>query len=185
MSTIIETPLTPNPFRPLARRNFRFCVPDEWYRRSKSRIMPSISVVPSESTLKQAAIWDTSNEDESSEGEGTAKVKITQRPSNERRDSPDWRSSLSQVRLSSLFEGWGGTAASQLPKRASFSPERVSVSEPKLVQHFTGGNLLDLGNEAPESAEPDNAEFEAVLVRMFFSCTSYLLLNRCHRTNLA
>lgn len=167
MSATIETPLTPNPFRPSAQRNFRFCVPDEWYRRSKSRIVPTTSVGPSESTLKQAANLGKYDEAESSEGEDTAKIKITQRPHNERRDSPDWRSSLSQARLSSLFEGWGNTTPSQASKRDSFSPERVSVSEPKLVQQFTGGSRSDPGSEVSESAEPDSAEFEALLVRIF------------------
>lgn len=112
-----------------------------------------------------------SDDEGSIEGEGTAKQKKSDdnaRARDERRNSPDWRSSLSQSRLSSLFGGWVSESPTTTPSRSSavFAPDLVS--EPKLVGRIPRGaegarvespNPGDLDIE-----EPDSAEFEKMLV---------------------
>lgn len=129
---------------------------------------------------------ETSDSDDSTDGEGTAKQqKLIQTPRlhDERRDSPDWRNSFSKSRLPNLFDGWLSNAPSTSPKRASITslPERLIVSEPKLVEHPTGssGAESDCGDsENIEIEEPDAAEFEQMLVRLF-SVTCLFLGWRC------
>ena len=48
---------------------FRFCVPDEWYRRSRSRNLSSASFETSEATIKQLEALQESDEDEDDEAE--------------------------------------------------------------------------------------------------------------------
>lgn len=170
VSNVIETPFLSNPLCSSARRSFRFCIPDEWFRRPKSRPVTSTSLESSESKVEQLADLEKSEEkDESTDDEGTAKqqkVVQTPRPHNEEHNPPDWRSSLSQGRLSNLFDGLLGN-----PPSTSFkisAPERVNVSEPKLVEHHTGssgaGNSSGYSEESG-TEEPDSMEFERMLVR--------------------
>jgi diaphanous 1 len=121
-------------------------------------------------TIEQLA---ASEEDRSADDEGTAKQqKVVQasRPCNDERDSPDWRSSLSQRRLSNLFDSLLGNPSSVSPKRASAisTPERVNVSEPILVDHHTGSSGAGNGCWDSEESEtgPDSIEFEKMLVRI-------------------
>jgi hypothetical protein len=116
---------------------------------------------------------ETSDDGESTDGEDTAKQqKLVQPPHpHNKRDSPEWRSSLSQNRLSTLFDAWSNNTQSTSPKRVStvFTSERVSVSEPKLVEHHTGSSGAGSGHgnfENSETEEPDSAEFEQMLVRL-------------------
>lgn len=183
---MIETPFATNPFRSSAQRSFRFCIPDEWFRRSKPRSVSSASLEPSESTIKQYAELQGSEAEGSSDGEDTAKARKSdqiRRPENERRDSPDWRSSLSQSRLSNLFEGWGNSPGSNSTARGSvvFPPERINVSEPKLVEHRTGSGEpvnTDHGPAEDNEAEPDRDEFEQMLVSCIRALKRPSLMNQ-------
>ncbi|KAH7919532.1 hypothetical protein BV22DRAFT_1075069, partial [Leucogyrophana mollusca] len=144
---------------------YHFCVPDEWYRRSKPRALSVTSLQPSEETIKHLKELESEEED----GEGTAKQKkslseqhaeslAVPRPS-----SPDWRSSLSQSRLTNLFSSWSQTTA---PAPTPAPPSnRKSVSEPTLMEQHTGGSVsMDRGNQVAEESELfDAAEFEQLL----------------------
>jgi diaphanous 1 len=175
MLEIIQNGLIPNPLSSNARRTFRFCVPDEWYRRSRSRNMSSnSSLEPSDSTIKQLAALQESDEEESDEDEGTAKTPKQIHPSS--RPSPtsqqSWRGSVTQARLSSLFDGWLGSAPPSSPPSVSnrnsaiFTPERKSVSEPKLMPQHSG-NILRVDDssdtEQDESDSFDEQAFEEML----------------------
>ncbi|KZT71430.1 FH2-domain-containing protein [Daedalea quercina L-15889] len=169
MSSILESPYTPNPFvssPSTASRSFRFCVPDEWYRRSKSRQVSTTSTEPSEDTIRRLA--DLEELDESDEAEGTAKQKDLAQP--EAPASPtfsmttDWRASISQNRFSSMFESWIRPTSPEIPVGATAAKEKI-VSEPKLVEQHTGGtivgNAFDSTDEDPNDL--DELEFEHVL----------------------
>ena len=112
MFQAIQAPVSPNPLSPSATRSFRFCVPDEWYRRSKSRNVSTASLEPSEDTIKkfralQASTDDDYGDDEDEDDdddEGTAKMAAGKQHSPN--SSNDWRGTVSQNRLSTLFEGW-------------------------------------------------------------------------------
>jgi hypothetical protein len=114
---------------------------------------------------------ETSDNDDSTDGEGTAKQqRLIQTPHlhDEQRDPSD---SLSKSRLPNLFDGWLSNAPSTSPKRTSIIslPERLIVSEPKLVELPTSssGAGNDYGDsENIEAEEPDAAEFEQMLVRL-------------------
>lgn len=163
VSAAIETPFISNPMKQSARRSFRFCVPDEWYRRSKPRLV-NPPPEPSDGTIKHLADSNTPESDgeSSTEGEGTAKQKNagTAAKASERPISPDFSS---QSRLSNLY-GWLGAPASPSQTRASaiFTPEHVS--EPKLVRHLTGGSRKsDISDHADEPMV-DSYAFEQMLV---------------------
>jgi len=122
---------------------------------------------------------ESSDDDDSTDSEGTAKQqKVTQAqgPRDERRDSPDWRNSLSQSRLSSLFDGWLGNppATSTKHTHINFSSEHVNVSEPKLVELHTRSSFGDGDSEDNVMEEPDYEEFEQMLVRLSISVLSKL-----------
>jgi len=157
----------PSTFSAKARRSFRVSVPDEWYRRSRPRSTSSLSVEPSESTVKAALDIDTEEE----EGDGTAKQAIASAAVSDvsppsKTKSADWRQSLSQGRLSSVFEGWLRPSTPTSPTREgkSFAPERMSVSEPKLL----GRTSEDAGSHTSHAdaveAELNMNDFEQMLV---------------------
>lgn len=148
-----------------AIRSFRCCVPDEWYRRSKSRSTSSASYEPSEDTVRRLASLEESDE-ESEEGDGTAKLKESSpSPSKSTFSAPnDWRGSLSQSRLSTMFDSWIHPTAVVDPPS---TPEKKVVSEPKLVEHKTGGSP---GSPVPNPDDPEAAEFERMLVSCFEHC---------------
>lgn len=187
LSSVLESPLFPNPFPGAASRSYRFCIPDEWYRRSKSR-----SVSP---TAPRNALGDLESPEKSedeSEGEGTAKQKALARSSSTTSPptSPgfaapiDWRGSMSQARLSSIFESWIHPSGSSSSSTSSRS-ERKSVSEPRLVEHTTGGNVqtspagsydpLPLDQQQDEGV--DRIDFEQMLVCIPHSTYSIYLIN--------
>jgi len=171
VSSVIETPFASNPFHSSAPRTFRFCIPDEWFRRSKPRHLTSTSLEPSESTIKRLADLEALDDEGSTNGEDTAKqpkLVQTPRPHHECRDSPDWRSSLSQSRLPNLFDGLLSDQPSASVKRPNtmLAPERVNVSEPKLMEHHSGSSAAGSSfgdSERSEAEEPNNAEFEQML----------------------
>ncbi|KAJ3556352.1 hypothetical protein NP233_g11996 [Leucocoprinus birnbaumii] len=176
MHNIIVSPFCPDPFRtPTARRFFRFCVPDEWYRRASSRRV-SLSMEPSEGTLK--ALQEEDEEDEG-EDEGTAKVAGQIRGSDPPPSTPPATStvngqerfgSVTSSRLSSMFDGWlrSSSPTPSSPNRNNAirianTNNRLSVSEPRLVEQNTGSSILSA--EAQESSDDDDfdSEFEHML----------------------
>ena len=141
--------------------SYRFCVPDEWYRRSKTRTLSSGSLAPSEATIRRLAELQESEEDEeeAAEGEGTAKAQVTinQSPTSSPPKSGDWRGTFSQARLSTMFEGWlpsSPTPAAPAESSAQKKCTSVRVSEP-----------IPLQEESAESDSDDLGEFEEMMVK--------------------
>lgn len=130
---------------------------------------------PSESTIKQLTSLQESDED-GEDDEGTAKIGHTPSSPNPLSEpaSSDRRGSISQNRLSSIFEGWLRPTSPTSPTRNSSvvsSDNRKTVSEPKLVEHHTGDTstkrgILDSTDEE-DSEDFDAAEFEEMLVCPF------------------
>lgn len=160
-----------NPFSSRATRLYQFCVPDEWYRRPTPRIT---SLAPSEATLKQLSELE---EDEEDEGEGTAKQRApdhfvnTTSPDAERTGSPESTGTFSTKRLSSLFDGWLGSASSSTSQEDGGERARPVVSEPLSIPEESGGqrgatkpNFLS-GNESDSSL--DDEDFEQMIVICF------------------
>ncbi|KAL5507835.1 hypothetical protein ACEPAH_5453 [Sanghuangporus vaninii] len=115
-------------------KQYRFCVPDEWYRRPNSRV-PSIS--PSEATLRRLSDMEA----EEGEGEGTAKQKRTAPSSptlstvKPRSGSPDSAGTFSSKRFSSIFDGWlGPTSVPSSSQEEAEENRRPIVSEPLAVE---------------------------------------------------
>ena len=175
--SVTSEPFCPNPLTPKATRHFRFCVPDEWYRRSKSRTASHASYEPSQATIRRlASLQESEDENEDEEDEsGTAKISdgaSTAKGSG----GADNKGTFSANRLSTIFGGWLGesaTSTSAAGNRSSAihigSPEKRKsiVSEPKLVAHLTGGTPAT--KDAPESAtdasdDYSEKEFDAMLV---------------------
>ena len=153
-----------------ARRFFRFSVPDEWYRRSRPRPTSSQSFESSESLTEASQDMVTSEEED---GDGTAKqarasaVSDISPTSKAKSESADWRQSLSQGRLSSVFESWLRPSTPTSPTRASknFTPERMSVSEPKLLERADEDTASHKSHIDAEEDDLDMDDFEQMLVR--------------------
>lgn len=162
MSDVIERPTKSNPFGSSAIRSFRICIPDEWFRRSKSRSTSSASssYAPSEDTVRRLESLQESDEESEEEG-GTAKMKESSpSPSKSSFVAPnDWRSSISQSRLSSMFESWMHPTTSADPPS---TPEKKVVSEPKLVESRSGDQI---DHSTPSNGNDADSEFEQMLVR--------------------
>lgn len=146
------------------------CVPDEWYRRSKSRNVSTASFETSDSTIRRLVALQESDEED--EDEGTAKLASDSpmRPP-PATNTADWRGSLSQNRLSSLFDGWLNSSPPASPNRNSTfgSPgDRKSVSEPKLVGHIAGNGLVVDSMNTEIEGDFSEADFENMLVRFEF-----------------
>jgi diaphanous 1 len=159
----------PSTFSAKARRFFRFSVPDEWYRRSRPRSTSSLSLDQSESLT--GASHDTGPSEEE-DGDGTAKqarasaVSDTSSPSKVKSESADWRQSLSQGRLSSVFESWlrPSTPTSPTTTTKNFTPERMSVSEPRLLERTGESDASDTNNIDAVETDLDMGDFEQMLV---------------------
>ena len=144
-----------------------------------------MSFEPSEDTVRRLADLQESEEEE--DGGGTAKQKdsaktptaatATAGPGSPGFTAPlDWRNSIAQNRLSSLFDSWihsGSPSASttELPH------EKKTVSEPKLIAHATGGTIgkaagTEAKSDAQDGEDVDAQDFEEMLV----SSASGLLL---------
>ncbi|CDO73783.1 hypothetical protein BN946_scf185015.g111 [Trametes cinnabarina] len=170
MSEILENSLSTNPYGASASRSFRFCVPDEWYRRSKSRSTSSTSTVVSEDTIRRLADLQEDDEEEGEGEESTAKLKSPGLQEQQLGSSQisrggfvapiDWRGSISQNRFSSIIDSW---MRPQSPVGHEEKPTPKIVSEPKLVEHKAGE--VSAGNSAEESAvdDVDPADFEQML----------------------
>jgi len=165
-----HSPDPPSTLSAKARRSFRFSVPDEWYRRSRPRPTSSLSLDQSESSTEASHDTGTSEE---GDGDGTAKqhrasaVSDTSPPSKVKSESADWRQSLSQGRLSSVFESWIRPSTPTSPTRTAknFTPERMSVSEPKLLERSGDSDASDTNNVDAAEADLDVGNFEQMLVR--------------------
>lgn len=148
---------------------YRFCVPDEWYRRSRTRTLSTGSLTPSEATIKRLADLEESeeeDEEESAEGEGTAKAQAVgpQSPASSPRKSGDWKGTFSQARLSTMFEGWlpsSPTPAAPVESSTQKKRTSVSVSDP-----------IPVRAEIAEYDSDDLSEFEEMMVRSSNSTSS-------------
>ncbi|EJD01599.1 FH2-domain-containing protein [Fomitiporia mediterranea MF3/22] len=137
-------------------KEFRFCVPDEWYRRPNSRVP---SVAPSESTLRRLSDLEAEEE----EGEGTARQKqaSSSTPSSPtakpRSGSPDSTGTFSSKRFSSIFDGWLGSATPESPMQETVvenSNKRPIVSEPMAVENHTASS----DTESEKSCDEEDFE---------------------------
>lgn len=170
VADILDTPLKSFPASSSASRSFRLCIPDAWYRRSRSRSNSSASVGPSEDTFRRLEDLQESD-DESEEGDGTAKQKEPPLQT-AGAGTTDWRSSISQNRLSSMFDSWIHPSTSVGSVSIPREKKVVSVSEPKLVAQHTGGSFTsepvsDLSS-IDSDASVDGTEFEEMLVSILF-----------------
>ena len=110
----------------------------------------------------------TSDED----GDGTAKqcrasaVSDASPQSKVKSESADWRQSLSQGRLSSVFESWLRPSTPTSPTRATnnVTPDRMSVSEPKLLERTGESDASDTNDADAVEADLDMGDFELMLV---------------------
>ena len=175
LSTILENSLVSNPLGRSASRSFRFCIPDEWFRRSKSRSVSSTSNV-SQDTIRRLADLEeeAEDEDEEDEGGGTAKGKPSDAPAP--LESPpgsggfkapmDWRGSVSQHRFSSILDSWMRPQSPTTERPSTPTPEKKVVSEPKLVEHKTGDSTTSsTTDEQTNGVDPD--AFEQMLVCVY------------------
>lgn len=162
VSQIVETAVRDYPFptKTRAKRILRFCVPDEWYRRSKSR---SLSLTPIESG---GTLRPNSEDGNSDEEGGTAKQRNKATGSSAmRRDAQESR----QSGRFSLFEGWGtvSSTSSGTVALAHASPgdrNTISVSAPLAVMspQQTGISAV-FGQEMDLSEDNVSAEFERMM----------------------
>lgn len=118
-------------------------------------------------TLKLLASLEESDEDE--EDDGTAKItkpRLSDRPQSEVTPNPS--------RLSSMFENWFIPASVASPTQKDLNPRsgnRMSVSEPKLVEHSTGSSLLQSDHVVPSDNEDiPEAAFEEMMVTSMCAC---------------
>lgn len=171
ISVVLDTPNIPSLFTANAKRTFRYVVPDEWYRRSKSRSLSSVTREPSVSTLKK--VQDPfSSEDED---EGTAKKKDVSSPRPVGSGQSDWRSSLSPSRFSSIFEGWVRPATPTSPTKAD-AVMTPSVSEPTLVRRTSNaGTGPSRRDDDIADEDLDTQDFEEMLVCEEYTIVSFLV----------
>ncbi|KAJ4496810.1 formin homology 2 domain-containing protein [Lentinula lateritia] len=179
----VEFSYIPNPFPPSATRAFRICIPDEWFRRTKTRTASMTSLEPSQSTIRRLASLQESEEEgededeREEEGEGTAKVTNIASPEN-KSSSSDWTSTN---RLSTLFTGWL-SPSTEGPNRSTvvaFPDKRKSVvSEPRLFEQHTGGNHKESSASSTEDeSDFDENGFNDMLVSGSFYIECNLLVN--------
>jgi hypothetical protein len=139
-----------------------------------------MSYEPSESTIKASQDMETSEEED---GDGTAKQAnmsaVSDVPPPSKPKSADWRQSLSQGRLSSVFEGWLRPSTPTSPRTAKFStPERMSVSEPKLLEQANGDVGSDASSVDAAEMDLDTENFAQMLVRAVYRCDGTFLKRR-------
>ena len=171
---VIELPFSANPFSSMARRKFRFCVPDEWYRRSKSRNV-SPAPYPSESTLKRLAALQESPDEEQDDDEGTVTIsKATASVPGDTAKAVEQRGLVTQARLSNMFENWLWPTSPPSSNRTSviLAPgNRKSVSEPKLAP---ASGIIKSRISSETSEEGSDGDFDAAFERMLVSRTYVL-----------
>ena len=137
---VLNLSYSPNPFSRTAKRIYRFCVPEEWFRRPNHRKRSSASLKPSEATLRRLAAMEEFDEDEDEDGdEGTAKIRTVSQPSSHQGSSHTTQPerAVSPNRLSSLFDGWLRPMSPPPVIRHPQPPvldSRKNVSEPQPVK---------------------------------------------------
>ncbi|KAG8689328.1 hypothetical protein FRC11_003128 [Ceratobasidium sp. 423] len=165
-------------------RRIRLVVPEEWYRRPKSKPFSSHLSLTDDDTLKLATSINEptlpNDEGELEEiGEGTAKQNSQQPPStpsspviprprpfsaasnSSDADSPSRQSTFSSHRLSTMFDSWlsiSPTGAITLPSQPNAAPERISVSSPLPID--PGGMRDGRQEENMMETEEQKTEFE-------------------------
>lgn len=170
MSHIVETAVRECPFpaRAMAKRILRFCVPDEWYRRSKSRSL-SLTPIASGGTL-QGDASDYGSDEES----GTAKQRHKAAESSEaRRENQESRESA----RFSLFEGWGtvsspSSGSATLARTSPGDRSTISVSAPlAMLSNQHTGLGVSFGQQLDLSESNVLAEFERMMVSPLVTST--------------
>jgi len=163
VSQVIDAPFGPNTFpsKTQVNRIIRICVPDEWYRRSKSRL--SSTALDNNDTLKANGHGNV-EDDEEEEG-GTAKQNHA--PSVSTSKSADPRQSN---RLSNIFEGWlpgGGTAPAPPVLANAIAGDRSSINVSKpvpVLEPQKTGLGISMSDEAEGDEVDGVADFERMLV---------------------
>ena len=163
VSQVIDAPFGPNTFpsKTPVNRIIRICVPDEWYRRSKSRL--SSAALDNNDTLK-VSNRDSVGDDEE-EGGGTAKQNNVASVSSSKSADPRQAN-----RLSSIFDGWlpGGGATPAPPALANAvagDRSSINVSKPvPVLEPQKTGLGLSISDEAEGDEVNDVADFERMLV---------------------
>ena len=145
-------PYAANPFTQKAKRTFRFCIPDEWFRHPDGHRRRDRN----RETNNPSTIEDKND----SEGEGTAKA--IQHPAEAPTKGTIEEDSVPQNTLSSIFTGFlrpmspDGTGVS--------SNKRKTVSEPVLLEQRTGSSI-----QSSKDVDVDSDAFEAMLVSIIAS----------------
>lgn len=167
ISSIIAFPFSVNPSKSTAKRYLRFCVPDEWYRRSKSRsVLPAPG--PSESTLRRLAglaVLQESESEEDAESESTAKLR-TRNPTADAKQ----RGLVTQVRLSSMFGEWLRPSSPTTSRNSAVKTDenRKSVSEPKPAPV---SRLIERTDSSDLSEDEQDGDFDEAFEKMMVNCT--------------
>lgn len=164
MSEFVTEPLRASPFAPklAAKREIRICVPDEWYRRSKSRSLSLTPIDGGDTYQEGRPSSDSGNTDEEQEG-GTAK----QKPKIETIASSSEKQRASQAYRFSLFDGWGNSPSNSRPLSSALPGDRssVSVSAPvAMLDPQRTGLGIDMAEEINLPPDDVNAEFERMMV---------------------
>ena len=128
-----------------------------------------MSLEPSESTIKAVQDMEASEEEDAG---GTAKqsppsaASKVSSPAKTSSTPTEWRQSLSQARFSSVFDSWLRPSTPTSPPRVTkdFTPERMSVSEPKLMERTNGDAHSQTSQDDSEEDGLDTSEFEQLLV---------------------
>ncbi|KAG8807054.1 hypothetical protein FRC17_004673, partial [Serendipita sp. 399] len=162
VSHIVETPLRPSPFavNTSAKRIIRFCVPDEWYRRSKSR---SLSLTPIDVGDPSTDPSSTNEEDDDSGGTEKQRPRLggTSQLDNGTQSRPSNRFSL--------FEGWGtltspSSGTKPLLQHLTGDRSSISVSAPLAVLEPQKTGLAITTGEVHDLEDDDIlAEFERMM----------------------
>lgn len=166
-----------NPFSQSAVHFFRFCVPEEWYRRprSASSFSSALRRDASDSTIMP----ESEEHENDSDHDDTAKAARSSSSQSSTTESKsfatDEKGSLSARRLSNLFDGWLTLSSSKppadrsRPSTPSSVSERPSVSEPMLFEtpfgrKLSSDSLRDIDDsDSDESLE--YADFERMVRR--------------------
>jgi diaphanous 1 len=162
VSQVIDEPFGPNTFpsKTQVNRIIRICVPDEWYRRSKSRL--SSAALDNNDTLKASNHGGIDDDEE--EG-GTAKQNNA--PSVSTCKSADPRQAN---RLSSIFDSWlpgGGVtpAPPALANAVAGDRSSINVSKPvPVLEPQKTGLGVSMSDESEGDEANDAVDFERMLV---------------------
>ncbi|KAG8880257.1 hypothetical protein FRB97_000969 [Tulasnella sp. 331] len=141
---------------------FRLVVPDDWYRRSKSRsISSSLSLADDYSSSQ-----DIPEDDDEEEGGGTAKavnLATLGTPTNSGPGSPQSPSKASQGRLSSIFDSWRGSIRPPTSLPLEPTNSRLSVSDPVPLMAAVTGVAITFGKEESNEDDVEAADFERMM----------------------